>query len=217
MDATSALALIFITWAIIGVVAGVIMGRRGHSWFTWDAAGTVLGPLVVPIAVSTIKAAHAAPLVNLTHGRAGIGPVHAIVGVDGSRESDAALNAAMNILGDRLGTLTIATVIDFDAAATEQRSEARVNAEANLNAASANAVARTGRSPNTVMLSGPPARAIADYAATVGADLVVTGSRGRGLSKAVLGSTAAQLASNTKTPVLIVSNAHTNTVITAPR
>jgi hypothetical protein len=53
MTATTALALVMAAWLAIGVVSGITMGRRGHDGFTWMLLGATLGPLVVPLALST--------------------------------------------------------------------------------------------------------------------------------------------------------------------
>jgi hypothetical protein len=53
MSATRALALVMLAWLAIGVMTGVAMGRRGHDRFTWTVLGATLGPLVVPLAMST--------------------------------------------------------------------------------------------------------------------------------------------------------------------
>jgi hypothetical protein len=54
MSATTALALVMLIWSLIGVATGRIMDRRGHDRFTWWLLGTVLGPLVVPLALVTL-------------------------------------------------------------------------------------------------------------------------------------------------------------------
>lgn len=53
MSATRALALIMLAWLAIGVMTGIAIGRRGHDRFTWTALGATLGPLAVPLALST--------------------------------------------------------------------------------------------------------------------------------------------------------------------
>jgi hypothetical protein len=53
MSATTALAIVMVAWLAIGVVTGIAMGRRGHDGFTWLVLGATLGPLVVPLALST--------------------------------------------------------------------------------------------------------------------------------------------------------------------
>ncbi len=53
MSATRALALVMLAWLAIGVMTGIAMGRRGHDRFTWTVLGATLGPLAVPLALST--------------------------------------------------------------------------------------------------------------------------------------------------------------------
>ena len=53
MSATTALAIVMVAWLACGVVTGTAMGRRGHDAFTWLLLGATLGPLVVPLALST--------------------------------------------------------------------------------------------------------------------------------------------------------------------
>jgi nucleotide-binding universal stress UspA family protein len=55
-----------------------------------------------------------------------------------------------------------------------------------------------------IILSGRPADALTEHALRDGYQLLVVGRRGRGASKAILGSTAAQLAS-APIPVLVAA------------
>lgn len=55
------------------------------------------------------------------------------------------------------------------------------------------------------LLCGPPAEALSEFARAGGYQLLVVGGRGRGLSKAVLGSTASALAASCSVPTMIVS------------
>jgi uncharacterized SAM-binding protein YcdF (DUF218 family) len=52
MSATSALLWVLALWLAIGVVAGLVMGRRGHDPFEWLLLGAMLGPLALPVAVA---------------------------------------------------------------------------------------------------------------------------------------------------------------------
>jgi hypothetical protein len=45
--------MFMVVWLMIGVASGITMGRRGHDAFTWMVLGATLGPLVVPLALST--------------------------------------------------------------------------------------------------------------------------------------------------------------------
>jgi nucleotide-binding universal stress UspA family protein len=58
--------------------------------------------------------------------------------------------------------------------------------------------------PDAVLLEGKPADALARFAADGGYELIAVGRRGRGATKALLGSTAEALARGADIPVLIV-------------
>jgi hypothetical protein len=66
MSATTALALVMAAWVAIGVVTGRAMSRRGHDGFTWLVLGASLGPLVVPLALSTWR--HTGPTTGAAAG-----------------------------------------------------------------------------------------------------------------------------------------------------
>lgn len=104
-------------WLTIGVVLSVLMGRRGHSGFSWLVLGTLLGPLAVILAFDAWLHGEAIEPEVIRREGAGMprqGPVDVLVGYDGSPESMAALNAVPAILGERLGRLTVATVARYD-------------------------------------------------------------------------------------------------------
>jgi nucleotide-binding universal stress UspA family protein len=204
MSATELLFIVMLVWVTIGVAAGIVMGRRGHSWFTWAALGAVLGPLVIPLALDNIRREPDTHTITLDEGQLGRGPLHVLVGIDGSAESNAALNSALTLLGDRLGALTLAAVIDYGTAASPQQWVERDQAKAALANAASIAKEHIHRSPETVLLAGSPAKALLHHATATSVDLLAVGSRGRGASKTLLGSVASQLASATEPPVLLV-------------
>ena len=55
------------------------------------------------------------------------------------------------------------------------------------------------------LLHGQPAAALSEYAAEGGYSLIAVGTRGAGITKAILGSAATQLAEHSKVPVLLVT------------
>ena len=83
VSTTSALFVVLIVWVVIGLVTGIVMGRRGHSWFGWTAIGCVLGPLVIPVAVSVVGRPQDARAIRLSRGDAGPGRFRVLVGIDG--------------------------------------------------------------------------------------------------------------------------------------
>ncbi|MEZ0249033.1 MAG: universal stress protein, partial [Thermoproteus sp.] len=80
----------------------------------------------------------------------------------------------------------------------------REKAKADLADAKAK-VQSEGVDVETVMLEGDPAGAIVDYSERIGADIIVTGSRGLSTIKRVfLGSVSTGVVTHAKKPVLVV-------------
>lgn len=181
-------------WLSIGLTLSLVMGRRGHDAFSWLVLGTLFGPLGLIFAVVSRDIEHPEAELVAQRTSSGPGPVDVLVGVDGSPESRAALRAAAELLGPRLGRLTLATVIPYDYGIETQRT-----ATADLEAAGR----AVGGGPRLELLHGRPAPVLLQRAVEDGYDLLVIGSRGAGLSKAVLGSTAADIAHSAKIPVLL--------------
>jgi nucleotide-binding universal stress UspA family protein len=188
---------VLLIWAAVALAIGftlaVLMGRRGHNAFEWFLVGTILGPIALPLAWGRIGSEPGAPnreVVDAAPGR-GTGPVDVLVGIDGSAESETALRTAVEILGPRIGRLTLAGVTEFDYGSPQ----AQADTERALESLRVMAASSTVSGPGIVVLSGRPADALTEYALRDGYQLLVVGRRGRGASKAILGSTAAQLAS----------------------
>ena len=204
MSVTSALFIVFAIWVVIGLLTGIAMGRRGHSWFGWTVIGCVLGPLVIPVALSSAGRPHDAPAIRLAPGEAGSGSHQVIVGIDGSAESLAAVQSAIDLLGDDIGVFTLAAVVDIDTARPDGTGEDQRQAQAALAEAAQVAYEKLGRAAETILLTGAPAPALLGHATATGAELLAIGSRGRGASRRLLGSVATQLAANAPVPVLVV-------------
>jgi nucleotide-binding universal stress UspA family protein len=205
MTPTQIFGIIGALWIVIGVSASIVMGRRGYSPFAWLLLGSILGPLVIPLAVGTIRGAREDPTV-LPHpfreSVGGAGTVDLLVGIDGSVHSEDALRAALALFGNRIGRLTLADVIDYDSAMSGRfpRDTERLAIEGLEGlAASVGAIA-----PDTVLLVGQPAEALIEHAAEDGYEVLVVGRRGHGASNVLLGSTATRLAEGAGIPVLVV-------------
>lgn len=198
--ATEVLVIALAVWLTVAITLAVLMGRRGHSPFEWFLIGAVLGPMALPIAWGRIRDEPTAPdreVVDVAPGP-GAGPVDVLVGIDGSVESEAALRTAVEILGPRIGRLTLVGVTGFDYGNPQVKSDTEHALETLRGMAASASVAHLG----ITILSGRPADALPEYALRDGYQLLVVGRRGRGASKAILGSTAAQLAS-APIPVLV--------------
>jgi len=196
-DTEIVMLIVAAVFLLIGVVTAVTMGRRGHDPWTWGVLGALFGPLVIPLVVVRRRGDDRAAEKVLRSGRTGSDPakVSVVVGVDGSPEALAATSAVVALLGDRLGSLTLATVLDLDAvdalhAQPDGHSAFERDARAVLDAAAARVA---GVDPATVILGGRAADALLAYARDHDVDLIAIGTRGSGLSEAVLGSVAERL------------------------
>lgn len=187
--------LIAVAWLSVGFTLSLVMGRRGHNAFSWLVLGTLFGPLGLIFAVEARGEEQLRPELVAPGTSRGEGPVDVLVGIDGSPESRAALRAAAELLGPRVGRLTLATVIPYDSGFDQQRTaRARLEQES----------ATLGGGPQLEVLHGRPGVVLLQRAAEDGYDLLVIGSRGAGASKAFLGSTAVGIAESAKIPVLVM-------------
>jgi nucleotide-binding universal stress UspA family protein len=199
------LLVFLLVWCGTGAVMALAMARRGHNLLPWLGLGLGFGPIAIALAVD---AAHGegqyAPQVVTSPGAIGPGTTDVLVACDGSNASVAALRRAVDMLGDGTRRLTLATVVDYDAAGGGPSWEAE-NERAHRCLGQAEGEVDAPVSEK-VILNGRPADALLGYATENGYDLLVAGARGAGLSKAVLGSVASTLARATAVPVLLVAD-----------
>lgn len=199
-------AAIMAIWALSGVAIGLRTARRGHFAPAWLILGVVLGPFTWGLWRTSRERHNEATPQVVARGTQGAGPIDALIGLDGSPEANAALDSIVALFGERLGRVTLATVTDYDTAIEppETGHADRARAMADLEHA-ARRLTSQGIEPQIVMLAGRPCDALRDYAEAQGDELLVIGGRGRGMSKAILGSTAAALTHGCTLPVLVVS------------
>ena len=219
MTVGEVMLIVVAVFVLIGLVTAFVMGRNGHDPWMWGVLGALFGPLVIPLAVVGYRRDEGPAEIPLRSGAAAAGNVAVLVGVDGSPEAMTATRAVVDLLADRLGSLTLATVVDLDAvdAITAERTEPSVferDAQTLLDAAVAEIPEAR---PATVILGGRPDQALAGYAHRHDIDLIAIGSRGSGLSEAVLGSVAQHLARKPGVLLLVAgrdkAHAHTETSV----
>lgn len=194
------LLVVLPVWVLSGLVTALVMRRRGHAEYAWGLLGLVFGPLVIAFAIDAVRRERLVADQTLQPPVGGRGPVDVLVGLDGSPESEEALDAAIALLDGRIGRLTLATVLDYDAATTGLPHETVDAARSRLEAHAALGVVPV---PGMVFLAGRAEEALPDYARREHFDVIVVGARGAGGSRAVLGSVAQALARGTGVPVLL--------------
>jgi nucleotide-binding universal stress UspA family protein len=205
MSGPTFIALIAVVWLAIGLMLALVMGRRGHDRFDWLILGTLMGPIALFLAVDSRRHDEglAPEIVSESSGRrAG---VDVLAGIDGSTHSRAALRRATTLFGTRVGRLTLATVVPFDASHDQIAS-----AKKTLEQAAKFVPSHLGTMLELEILHGHPATALQAFAHQHGRDVLVIGTRGAGLSKRLLGSAATELSHATLVPVLLVNGEPTD-------
>lgn len=196
---TSVVIVLIGLWVVEALALGFTMRMRGFDGYSWTILAAVFGPLALAVAISFLIRPPATAPRMLRIGTAGSGHRHALVGVDGSPEAEAALDRVVALFAGDLGRLVVARVIPLDASTSTATA-----AEAKL----ADLVKRhPDLTPALVVLRGEPAQALRDYAEENHFDVIAVGSRGAGFTTALLGSVASELAAASQVPVLVVDTA----------
>ncbi len=168
--AYSATALL-VGWVCSGVLAAYLLRRRGHEFGPAAVLGFVFGPLFIPLAVDAVR--HREGEVGPVHLSPGVpagGPVDVLIGLDGGADSVALARTAVQLLGPRIGRLTLARAVDFESAGRHDWFDAKAEAALDLELTS---VLLPDHAPSTVLLPGDPRKALVAHAAADGYDLVV--------------------------------------------
>jgi nucleotide-binding universal stress UspA family protein len=197
------LSVIAVAWLVTAALTTIAMARRGFDPWSWGFIALIYGFFAPPMAVVWSRR-HARGFESVVDaGEPRSGGVDALAGIDGSAASHAAVEALVRLLGRRMHSLTLATVVDYDAAQASRRRGGRIfTREAEQLLAEAAALVPSAH-PRTVILAGNPADALQDYAARHGIEVIAVGPRGRGITKSVLGSVAQALVQQPDLLVLV--------------
>lgn len=191
-------------WVLVGVGTGLWMARRGHDP-RWTLVAVVLGPLFVPIAYERVerrpRSVADAPLALWGSETDATGRLRVMVGVDGSAESEHAVEVARQLFGPTGGVVEIVAVVSYD--------DAPDGESAVLEAAKRRVVAAAGGLGDIpagfAVLAGSPGESLSWHATERQADVLVVGRRGKGMSTRILGSVAEHLTLHCPVPVLVVA------------
>lgn len=202
---TTALAFVGL-WLLCGLAIALVMHRLGHSLGKWVILA-FMGPLLALFAMSEQEQESEAVPKPLREGEAKADGAKVLVGIDGSDESRTALETVISLFGGTLGRITLASVIDYETALYPDTSDKpEMQARHLLDRARAHLRSEYDVNAFTVLLTGEPALALVEQARREGDEVIVVGSRGRGLSKKLLGSVATRLAQGSTVPVLMVGD-----------
>ena len=109
--------LVVVLWVVAGISAAVGLGRRGYRAGWWYLIGAVLGPFFLPIALERGRREDRVVERTPRTGGADVpGTVTAVVGVDGSPESDRCVHDAARLFVGKQARVVLVTAVDPDVA-----------------------------------------------------------------------------------------------------
>ncbi|MFR9802368.1 universal stress protein [Pseudonocardia sp. RS010] len=203
MPTIAFVAVVVAVWVLTGLAAAVVLlGRQGYRGWRWYFLGAVLGLFFVPIAAERARRDTA---VLEREAGAGSGtrrdrePATVVVGIDGSAESDRAVRLAAGLFADG-ARFVLVGVLDPDAAEFDDGRRAAMH---DLLATRAAWLPADVAPPVVEIACGSPARVLLRLAGDEGADVLVLGRRGTGLSHRLLGSVAQAATAHSDVPVLL--------------
>ena len=162
-------------WVATGVIAVVVMRRRGHDAFSWALLFVFLGPIALPVAISSDRHRPVQPPRPLPPGGLDV-----LVAHDGTAEAQAALDSALTLLGPHMTSMTMAAVVDLEAESTVRGRDTQRQAQERLDALARHAETRTDAPVGTIILFGEPATALQRYAVENSYEIIVVGSGAAG-------------------------------------
>lgn len=167
----------------------IVMGRRGSRGLARMGIGDATAKVIGHAEVSVLVAPRA--------GR--IWGSRILLGTDGSRGSDAAARAAIEIARRCPAPITVLSAL-VPSHSDKRHQEGRDAAER-----TAEMMRRAGLDAEAVAVPGEADQAIVDTARDKGADLIVLGSHGRtGFGKVLMGSVSERVVTRAECPVLVV-------------
>lgn len=183
-------------WLLGGLAGYYYLYRHGHPSAVWLLGGLILGPFSLLVFIDRVeRTSH----VLVERPAVEASGTKVVVGMDGSPESEHALAVATTVMGDRPCCLVLCEVVDYDT--ENEPSGAGVAAASDR----LDAVAENLADHNVTVevVAGRPVQALAEVAERHDADMVVVGTRGRGVSRRLLGSVAEGLLAQSRRPVMV--------------
>jgi len=185
-----------VVWLLSGLGGYYYLYRHGHPSLVWLLGGLILGPFSLLVFIDRVERSSHVLVERPAVDSSGM---NVVVGLDGSPESEHALAVAQRVVGARPSCLVLCEVVDYDA--ESEPSGAKV-AEASRRLDQV-AASLPDHDVTVEVVAGRPAQALAEVAEAHDAGLLVVGTRGRGVSRRLLGSVAEGLLDASRRPVLV--------------
>ena len=192
------LLVFIVAWLVFGALAVAVMRSRGHDAFNWAVLFLFLGPLALPVALSTDRHRPPAPVASDHDGELDVLVVH-----DGSADAAAAMEAALELLGGQMTSLTLAAVLDLEAPSTVRGRDEQRQTQERLDVIAHEIAATTGAPVDSVILFGEPNVVLQHFAAQHGYELIVAGSHLGGRSRLAERRAAGKMPAHARVPVLL--------------
>ena len=196
---------------VCAVVSAFIARRWGRDPFSWVLVGAVLGPFGLVALIALRPGAARRPSAPLQPAAVVPGAGNRILlPVDGSEESLAAVRHVAEAIAENLADVLLLTVLPIErgegvSGGPESPRRREIEEEARSHLGRAEGLLRSaGMACRTEVRFGDPAEEILKAADGGEFDFIVIGRRGRGLSRALLGSVSDRVAKNARTPVTVV-------------
>lgn len=170
------------------------------------SAGSVRATIGGTVSPRPEASGHAAAAAAISSDGPSASPMRILIAHDGSGAADLALGLAAGLAWPPGTTIRLVGVLEADLPSIQER-RAEAPASRGLDdilQASARNLERPGVRIEQKVLRGSPARAIAAEAVAFGADLIITGTRGRSrLTSLLIGSVAGEVVDRAPCPVLV--------------
>ena len=183
-------------WVLGGLAGYYYLYRHGHPHPIWLLGGLVLGPFSLLVFMDRVERTSHVIVDRPASDTSGL---KVVVGLDGSPGSAHALEVARHLVEGRSCCLVLCEVVDYDSE-DDPSGQGVAAATQRLEAVAAD---MPGQQVSVEVVAGRPAQALADVADQQDADLLVVGTRGRGLSRRLLGSVAEGVLKTSGRPVLV--------------
>ncbi len=192
------------------VASAFIAGRWGRDPFSWVLTCAVLGPFGLVALFALRPRDVARPPGAPTPALPSKADNRILLAVDGSEASLAAVRHVVEDISPSLADVLLLTVLPIErsegvSGAPESPRRREMEEEAAGHLGQAESLLRAaGIRYRTEVRFGDPAAEILEAAEQDGFDAIVVGRRGRGLSRALLGSVSDRVAKNARTAVTVV-------------
>ena len=208
--------LMAVGWVLVGLAAAFVMIRRGHDAAIWVLMGVAAGPFAIALAgLATYLEREQLAEAAVIPGKSLEGDVRLLVCIDGYEAADHTAVTAVLLLGARLQTVTLLTVLDYDNA-LDVPPQKLDRIAAGIQSAAVTQLAALAVHPFSTRATGSAVEQILRRAGSGAYDLLALGSHRQRRSR-FLGSVAKEVANKSPIPLLTVRAAPVESIESAER